>query len=166
MKEWNRKNALWMVLYAVLYAVGTALVCVTGAITPVLFVCYQITAGIILSGIVVYAFRKVQAPGVAACLGLALILLLIVISDAVTWHVIPVIVIAVLAEAIRAIFKYNWTGDVIGTVIMTFSSFAVTFEITTDNTAPAMITTIRLHIGLAAISPSAYSAGISSTAHS
>lgn len=123
MKEWNRKNAIWMVLYAVLYAVGTAIVCVTGAITPVLFVCYQITAGVILSGIVVYAFRKVQAPGVATCLGLALIVLLNVIGDAVAWHVIPIIVIAVLAEAIRAIFKYDWAGDVIGTVIMTFSSF-------------------------------------------
>ena len=123
MKEWNRKKALWMLLYAVLYAIGTVIVCVTGAITPVLFVCYQITAGIILSGIVVYAFRKVCAPGVAAGLGLAVILLLIIIGDAVAWHVIPIIVIAVLAEAVRAVFKNNWTGDVIGTVIMTFSSF-------------------------------------------
>ncbi len=123
MKEWNRKNALWMLLYAVLYAVGTALVCVTGAITPVLFVCYQITAGILLSGIVIYAFRKVKAPGVAAYLGVAMILLLVVIGDAVAWHVIPIIVIAVLAEAVRAIFKYNWTGDVFAAVIMTFSSF-------------------------------------------
>ena len=41
----------------------------------------------------------------------------------VPWHVIPVIVIAILAEVIRAVFKYNWTGDIIGTVIMSFSSF-------------------------------------------
>ena len=39
------------------------------------------------------------------------------------WHVIPIVVIVVLAEAVRAIFKYNWTGDLISTVIMTFSSF-------------------------------------------
>ena len=123
MKEWNKKNALWMLLYAVLYAVGTAIVCVAGAITPVMFVCYQITAGILLSGIIIYAFRKVKAPGVAACLGLAIILVLLLIGDAVAWHVIPIIIITVLAEAVRAVFKYNWTGDVIGTVIMTFSSF-------------------------------------------
>jgi len=123
MKGWDKKKALWMLLYAVLYAVGTVIVCVTGAITPVLFVCYQITAGILISGIVIHAFRRIQAPGVAAALGLAVLLLLVVIGDAVAWHVIPIIVIAVLAEAVRAIFKYNWTGDVIGTVIMSFSTF-------------------------------------------
>lgn len=123
MNEWNRKNALWMLLYAVLYAVGTAVVCVTGAITPILFVCYQITAGILLSGIIITAFRKVKAPGVSVCLGLAMILLLVLIGDAVAWHVIPLVIITILAEAVRAVFKYSWTGDVIGTVIMTFSSF-------------------------------------------
>ena len=123
MKEWNKKKALWMLLYAVLYAVGTLIVCVTGAITPVLFVCYQITAGILVSGIVIHAFRRIQAPGAAACLGFAVILLLVVVGDAAVWHVIPIVVIVVLAETVRAIFKYSWTGDVIGTVIMTFSSF-------------------------------------------
>ena len=39
------------------------------------------------------------------------------------FHTIRAIVIAVLAEAIRAICKYNRAGDVFGTVIMTFSSF-------------------------------------------
>ena len=63
MKEWNKKNALWMVLYAVLYAVATAIVCVTGTITPILFVCYQTTAGILLSGVVISAYRKIKAPG-------------------------------------------------------------------------------------------------------
>ncbi|MBE5872109.1 MAG: Trep_Strep domain-containing protein [Lachnospiraceae bacterium] len=53
----------------------------------------------------------------------AVILLLFIIQDAVAWHVIPVIVIAVMSEVVRAIFKYNRMGDVIGTVIMTFSSF-------------------------------------------
>ena len=47
--KWNRKNALWMLLYAVLYAIVTAAVCVTGAIHPIFFVCYQITAGLLLS---------------------------------------------------------------------------------------------------------------------
>ena len=103
MKQWNKKSALWMILYAVLYAVGTAIVCVTGAIHPALFVCYQITAGLLLSGIVIHACNRVKAPGVCICLGIGMILLLLLIQDAVAWHVIPVIVIAVLAEVIRAI---------------------------------------------------------------
>jgi len=49
--------------------------------------------------------------------------MLLLIQDAVVWHVIPVIIITVLAETVRTVFKYNWTGDVIATVIMTFSSF-------------------------------------------
>ena len=54
--KWNKKNAIWMVVYAVIYAVFTVLVCVLGAIHPVMFVCYQITAGILLSGVTFYAF--------------------------------------------------------------------------------------------------------------
>lgn len=121
--KWNRGNALWMLLYAVLYAVLTALVCVTGAIHPVLFVCYQITAGILLSGVIIRAFARIKAPGAAICLAFGMLLLLVIISDAVPWHVIPLIVIAVLAEIIRAVTKYSWTGDVISTAIMSFSSF-------------------------------------------
>ena len=123
MKKWNKKSALWIILYAVLYAVGIAIVCVTGAIHPILFVCYQITAGLLLSGIVIHACDRVKAPGVCICFGLGMILLLFIIQDAVAWHVIPIIVIAVMSEVVRAIFKYNRMGDVIGTVIMTFSSF-------------------------------------------
>lgn len=121
--KWNKKNALRVLLYAVLYAVLTALVCVTGSFHPVFFVCYQVTAGILLSGIIITAFRRVKAPGVAVCLFLGLLLLLLVIQDAVAWHVIPLVIIAVLAEIIRAAFKYNWIGDVIATILMTFSSF-------------------------------------------
>ncbi len=119
----DRKSVLRMVLYAVLYAAATALVCVTGSIHPIFFVCYQITAGILLSGVVITAFRRVRAPGAAACLFLGLLLLLLVIRDAAAWHVIPLIVIAVLAEIIRAAFRYSRTGDVIATILMTFSSF-------------------------------------------
>ena len=121
--KWNKKNALRVLLYAVLYAIGTAVVCFMGAVHPVMFVCYQITAAILLSGIVITAFRRVQSLGVAACLALAVILLLIIIQDAVSWHVIPLIVIAILAEIIRAAFKYNWTGDIIATILMSFSTF-------------------------------------------
>ena len=123
MDKWNKKNALRVLLYAVLYAVVTALVCVTGSFHPVFFVCYQVTAGILLSGIIITAFRRVKAPGVAACLFLGMLILLLIIQDAVAWHVIPLIIIAVLAEIIRAAFKYNWTGDVIAAILMTFSSF-------------------------------------------
>ena len=121
--KWNRKNALWMLLYAVLYAIVTAAVCVTGSIHPIFFVCYQITAGLLLSPIVIRAFRRVQAPGAAVCLFLGILLLLLIINDAVKWHVVPLIVITVLAEIVRGLSNYSWAGDVVGTVLMSFSSF-------------------------------------------
>jgi hypothetical protein len=119
----EKKSVFRVLLYAVLYAVVTALVCITGSIHPVFFVCYQITAGILLSGIIITAFRNIKAPGVAVCLFFGLLLLLLLIRDAVAWHVIPLIVITVLAELIRITFKYSWTGDVIAAILMTFSSF-------------------------------------------
>ncbi len=119
----DKKNILKIALYALLYAVMTALVCVTGSIHPVFFVCYQVTAGILLSGLIITAFRRIKAPGAAVCLFLALLLLLLVIQDAAAWHVAPLIVITVLAEAVRAAFRYGWTGDVIAAVLMSFSSF-------------------------------------------
>ena len=121
--KWNRKNALWMLLYAVLYAIVTAAVCVTGSIHPIFFVCYQITAGLLLSPIVIRAFRRIQAPGAAVCLFLGILLLLLIINDAVRWHVVPLIVITVLSEAVRGMTSYSWAGDVVGTVLMSFSSF-------------------------------------------
>ena len=45
------------------------------------------------------------------------------IRDAVMWHVVPLIVITVLAEAARGMTGYSRTGDFIGTVLMSFSSF-------------------------------------------
>ena len=96
MQEWNKKKGLRTALYAVLYAVMTAIVCVFGAIHPVLFVCYQVTAAVLVSGVVITAFRKLKAPGVALCLAAGLLLLFIIIGDAVAWHVVPVIVIAVI----------------------------------------------------------------------
>ena len=86
-------------------------------------VCYQITAGLLISPIVILAFRKVQAPGAAVCLFLGMLLLLLIINDAVLWHVVPLIVIAVLAEAVRGVTSYSRTGDVLGTVLMSFSTF-------------------------------------------
>ena len=121
--KWNFNNALWMLLYAVLYAIVTAVVCVTGSIHPIFFVCYQITAGLLLSPIIIRAFRRVQAPGAAVCLFLGILLLLLIIRDAVMWHVVPLIVITILAEIVRAMTKYSWTGDIVATVLMCFSSF-------------------------------------------
>lgn len=123
MKKWNGKNVLWMILYLVLYMVGTAITCVVGSIHPVLFVCYQMIAGILLSGVVIKAFDRVKAPGVAAVFSIGVILIFVLMGDASLWHCIPLVVMAVLAEAARAVASYNWTGDVIATVIMTFSTF-------------------------------------------
>ena len=121
--KWNRNNALWMLLYAVLYAIATAVVCVTGSIHPIFFVCYQITAGLLLSSIIIRAFRRVQAPGAAVCLFLGMLLLLLIIRDAVMWHVVPLIIITVLAEIARAMAKYSWGGEIVAAVLMSFSSF-------------------------------------------
>ena len=121
--KWNRNNALWMLLYAVLYAIVTAVVCVTGSIHPIFFVCYQITAGLLLSPIIIRACRRVQAPGAAVCLFLGMFLLLLIIRDAVMWHVVPLIVITALAEVVRAMAKYSRAGDIVATVLMSFSSF-------------------------------------------
>jgi hypothetical protein len=52
-----------------------------------------------------------------------MLLLLLIIRDAVMWHVVPLIVITVLAEAARGMTGYSRTGDFIGTVLMSFSSF-------------------------------------------
>jgi len=122
MNQWNKKNALWMVLYAVLYAVLTYLSCALGMIHPIFFVIYQISAGLLVTGLVIYAFRRVQAPGAAACLVAGLLLLLVIIQDLNAWHAVPLLVILVLAEAVRALMKYSWTGDVIAAVIMSFST--------------------------------------------
>ena len=39
------------------------------------------------------------------------------------WHVVPLIIITVLAEIARAMAKYNWVGEIVGVVLMSFSSF-------------------------------------------
>ena len=121
--KWNGKNALWTLLYLVFYLVGTAITCFMGAIHPIMFVCYQIIAGILLSGVVIKAFDRVKAPGVAALFGAGGILLFFLIGDASVWHCVPFLVIGIVAEVVRAVSKYNWTGDVISTAIMTFSTF-------------------------------------------
>ena len=123
MKKWNLKNTLWMLIYMILYVIVTVFVCMTGIIHPIFFICYQITAGILLTGIVFKAFDKVRAPGVAVFLSAGLIIMLFIIQDVTAWHIVPVIIIAAAAEAFRFLFRYNRMGDIIGTVIMTFSTF-------------------------------------------
>ena len=44
-------------------------------------------------------------------------------KDAVLWHVVPLIVIAVLAEVVRGMTNYSRPGDVVAAVLMSFSSF-------------------------------------------
>ena len=121
--KWNGKNALWMLLFLVLYLAGTAITCFMGAIHPIMFVCYQIVAGILLSGVVIKAFDRMKAPGAAAVFAAGGILLYFLIGDASVWHCVPFLVIGIIAEIVRAASRYNWTGDVIATVIMTFSTF-------------------------------------------
>ncbi|MBR1820857.1 MAG: MptD family putative ECF transporter S component [Clostridia bacterium] len=121
--KWNGKNALRMLLYLALYMVGTAITCFAGSIHPIVFVGYQIIAGILLAGVVITAFRQIQSPGVAAVFSVGVILIFVLMGDASAWHCLPLVVMAVIAEIMRTVCKYNWKGDVISTVVMTFSTF-------------------------------------------
>lgn len=123
MKKWDKKNALKILLYSFLYFVGTLIVCVLGSVHPIMFVCYQITAGLLITGVVITAFDKVRSFGVPLCLAVFMILVFLIIQDASLWHCIPLLVIAAIAEIIRAGAKYSWKGDIAATVIMTFSTF-------------------------------------------
>jgi len=121
--KWNKKNALWMLLYVVLYVVMSFIVCVLGSIHPIFFVCYQITAGLIVTGVAAKAFDKIRAFGVACCLSIGMLITFFAMQDANLWHCLPIILIAVLAEIIRIVSKYNATGNMIAAVIMSFSTF-------------------------------------------
>ena len=123
MNTWNKKNILRLLLYVVLYVIATVVVCVLGSIHGLMFVCYQITAAILVTGIAGKAFDCIKAPGAAACLALGMILTFFLIQDANLWHCIPLIVIAVLAEIVRGICKYKQPGNLIASVIMSFSTF-------------------------------------------
>ena len=68
MNKWNKKNVLWMIILMILYVIGTVIVSVTGAIHPIFFVCYQVTAGLLLTGIIIKAFSMIKAPGSSVCL--------------------------------------------------------------------------------------------------
>ena len=70
---WNKKNTLKQLLYMLLYFAACLLVCVLGSVHPILFVCYQITAGILLTGVLVKGFDQIQAPGVALSFGAILL---------------------------------------------------------------------------------------------
>ena len=122
-ERWTKKNVIWMVILAILYVITTVIVCVLGSVHPIKFVCYQITAGVLITGVVTKAFSLIKAPGVACCLSFAMVLTFFAIQDASIWHIVPLIVIAVLAEIVRVVGKYGRAGDMIAAVIMTFSTF-------------------------------------------
>ena len=84
---------------------------------------YLVTAGILLTGIVIKAFSMIKASGAAVCLAAGMILTFFLIKDASAWHILPLIIIAVLAEANRRIRGYDWAGDVISAAIMSFPTF-------------------------------------------
>ncbi len=112
-----------MLLYVVLYVVMSVIVCVLGSVHPIFFVCYQITAGLIVTGVVAKTFDKIRAFGAACCLSIGMLITFFAMQDANLWHCLPVILIAVLAEIIRMVSKYNATGNMIAAVIMSFSTF-------------------------------------------
>lgn len=123
MHTWNQKNALWMLLYVVLYIIATVLVCVLGSLHGLLFVLYQVMAAILVTGVAGKAFDRIRVPGVAACLGLGMLLTFFVIQDANLWHCVPIVVIAVLSELVRGISGYRSFGNQIASIIMSFSTF-------------------------------------------
>ena len=59
--RWCKKNTFWMLLYVVLYVVMSVIVCVLGSLHPIFFVCYQITAGLLVTGVAAKAFDKIKA---------------------------------------------------------------------------------------------------------
>lgn len=63
--KWNKKNALRMLIYVVLHVVMSVIVCVLGSIQPIFFVCYQITAGLLVTGVAAKAFDKIRTFGAA-----------------------------------------------------------------------------------------------------
>ena len=85
MNTWSKKNALWQLLYILLYVIATVIVCVLGSVHGLMFVLYQITAAILVTGVAGKAFDRIKAPGVAACLGLGMILTFFLIRDANLW---------------------------------------------------------------------------------
>lgn len=121
--KWNKKNTLLMLLYVLLYVVMSVIVCVLGSVHPIFFVCYQITAGLLVTGVAAKAFDKIRAFGAACCLSLGMLITFFAMQDANMWHCLPVIIIAVLAEIIRLAFKYNSAGNMTAAVIMSFSTF-------------------------------------------
>mgnify|MGYP002623382016 FL=1 len=122
--KWNKKNALWQLLYVVLYVIGYVVVCVCGSIHPILFVGYQVTAGILLTGILVKAFDRIQAPGVALTFAAGILLTFLAIGDFTPWHAAPVIILGVLAEVVGFILGNDrWKTIVTKSVIMSFATF-------------------------------------------
>jgi hypothetical protein len=123
--KWNKKNALWQLLYTVLYVIGYVVVCVCGSIHPIFFVGYQVTAGILLTGILVKGFDRIQAPGVALAFAAGILLAFLAIGDFTPWHAIPVIILCILAEAVGFIMGNDkWKTIVTKSVIMSFATFS------------------------------------------
>lgn len=122
--KWNRKSALWQVLYVILYIVGSIAVCVCGSIHPIFFVGYQVTAGILLTGVLAKGFDQIQAPGVALSFMAGILLTFLAIGEFTAWHTVPVIIMGILAEAVGLLIgNGKWKTIVAKSVIMSFSTF-------------------------------------------
>ena len=122
--KWNKNNAPKQLLYMVLYFVFYLAVCMLGSIHPVMFVIYQITAGILLTGVLVKGFSQIQAPGVAMSFAAIILLAFLAIGDFTPWHVIPVIVLAVIAELAGFVMgNEKWKTIVVKSVVMSLTTF-------------------------------------------
>lgn len=122
--NWNKKNVLWLLLYVVLYFAATLLVCSMGAIHPILFVCYQITAGILVTGVAARGFARIRSFGTALIYSAGLCLIFAAAGEFNAWHCIPIVIIGILAELAGLVMgNEKWSAIVVKSVIMSFSTF-------------------------------------------
>ena len=122
--KWNKKNALWQLVYIILYVVAFLIVLETGQVHPVFFVCYQITAGILFTGILVKSFDRIQQPGTALSFAAVVALAYIAMGDASLWHCLTPIILGIAAEVVGLICgNSKWSTIVTKSVIMSFVPF-------------------------------------------
>ena len=122
--KWSKKNAKRQLLYMLIFIIAYVAVCVSGSIHPIMFVLYQVTAAILLTGVMVKSFDSIQAPGVAASFALALIIVFAIINDLSAWHAVPAVILAVIAEAVGVIMGNDkWKTVVAKSMIMSFATF-------------------------------------------
>ena len=123
MGDWNKRNTLRVLLFAVIYVLANFAILNMGAIHPVLFVLYTCISAILLPGLYLAGASRIKGPGVAAVYG-GLMLLLIIVADLSWYKVADLLVMIVVAELLRRAFGYDsWKGLKWSSVAMCFSNF-------------------------------------------